>query len=254
MPNKHERTRRQTHRSPPPLPPDSVYTSCYCEENIYLLAQAFAAQAEADSGWSWDAYVVFISNDGKTVALWNSKADRDVVVWDYHVVLVLRSRERSADDETHEEAPDIDGAADNMLNSEGSGAWVYDFDTRLPNPCRWAEYVCSTFPYAFDARLAPRVAKGFHPLFRVVPATAYLDYFASDRSHMLKHLADGSEPEYYSAPPSYPALCGPKAREMGVINNLMQSYVTMARGASGPTSPDSFGVVMDLRELLHWGT
>lgn len=60
--------------SPPPLPPNSVYTSCYCEENIYLLAQAFTQLSDADSTaddrarpWPWQIYVVFISNGGKTV-------------------------------------------------------------------------------------------------------------------------------------------------------------------------------------------
>lgn len=59
--------------SPPPLPPDSVYTSCYCEENIYLLAQAFTQLSDTDSTaddrgpWPWQIYVVFISNGGKTV-------------------------------------------------------------------------------------------------------------------------------------------------------------------------------------------
>lgn len=59
--------------SPPPLPPDSVYTSCYCEENIYLLAQAFTLLSDADSTadnrglWPWQIYVVFVSNGGKTV-------------------------------------------------------------------------------------------------------------------------------------------------------------------------------------------
>lgn len=66
--------------APPSLPADRVYTSFYCEENIYLLAQYFhnqVAQAQAQSApreadvknadWLWDIYVIFISNDGKTV-------------------------------------------------------------------------------------------------------------------------------------------------------------------------------------------
>ena len=54
---------------PPPVPHDHVYTSCYCEENIYLLAQHFYAEAENHEArpWPWDVYVVFISNDQKTV-------------------------------------------------------------------------------------------------------------------------------------------------------------------------------------------
>ena len=57
-------------RPPLPLPSNAVYTSCYCEENIYLLAQTFAGAANAAgraSPWPWEIYVVFVSNGGKTV-------------------------------------------------------------------------------------------------------------------------------------------------------------------------------------------
>ena len=57
-------------RPPLPLPSNAVYTSCYCEENIYLLAQTFAGAANAAGRASpgpWEIYVVFVSNGGKTV-------------------------------------------------------------------------------------------------------------------------------------------------------------------------------------------
>nr|VWP00499.1 Mitogen-activated protein kinase (EC [Ganoderma boninense] len=104
------RLSRQTFDSscspPPPLPPDSVYTSCYCEENIYLLAQNFLAEAHTQTSrglaWPWEIYVVFISNRGKTVALWSQKLRApQVVVWDYHVVLVLRPAASIPDIKSH---------------------------------------------------------------------------------------------------------------------------------------------------------
>ena len=55
---------------PIPLPTDSVYTACYCEENAYLLARALVAQEAAaapSSEGQWDVYVVVVSNGGKTV-------------------------------------------------------------------------------------------------------------------------------------------------------------------------------------------
>lgn len=58
---------KQTRSVPPPLPPDAIYTPCYCEENVYLLAQAFASNAEANADLPWQAFVVLISNHGKTV-------------------------------------------------------------------------------------------------------------------------------------------------------------------------------------------
>jgi len=54
---------------PPPLPSDHAYTSCYCEENIYLLAQTFLASyaEENPNTLPWEVYVVFISNNTNTV-------------------------------------------------------------------------------------------------------------------------------------------------------------------------------------------
>jgi hypothetical protein len=51
------------HVLPPALPADSVYTGCYCEENVYLLAQALGAGRFP----IWDVYAIFISNASKTV-------------------------------------------------------------------------------------------------------------------------------------------------------------------------------------------
>lgn len=54
--------------APPTLPTNVVYTSCYCEENVYLLAQTFQKLSVEDkAAFPWDIYVVFISNPHKTV-------------------------------------------------------------------------------------------------------------------------------------------------------------------------------------------
>ena len=57
-------------------------------------------------------------------ALWNQKAREGVVVWDYHVILVLRPRLLRKLASAHGEMAEAD-------------AWIYDFDTRCPLPCRW---------------------------------------------------------------------------------------------------------------------
>ncbi|KAH9926113.1 N-terminal glutamine amidase-domain-containing protein [Fomitopsis serialis] len=277
---------KQKQSMPPPLPHDSIYTSCYCEENVYLLAKAFASKAEEDADWPWQVSVVFISNHGKTVALWNQKAREGVVVWDYHVILVLRSRDHmqsSEQDPTHRE----DGERRTEPAEDG---WVYDFDTRLTVPSRWTDYVSNTFPYVFneafsvpleyqrqayfrcfvwasaDFKLVLYLRNDMHgySLFRVVPAAAYLDYFASDRSHMLSD-GSGPTPHYTSAPPSYPTLCGIRAQESGIINNLMDAYVSMvllheppplepeirlAHKIAEPRNP--YGEVMGMPDFLRW--
>jgi len=44
----------------PPSVPATPYTSFYCEENIYLLAQSYLEDYKIRG--KWDVYVVFISN------------------------------------------------------------------------------------------------------------------------------------------------------------------------------------------------
>ncbi|KAF8959078.1 N-terminal glutamine amidase-domain-containing protein [Flammula alnicola] len=130
---------------PPPLPPKSIYTSCYCEENVYLLCQSFLQDPSLKD--EWDVFVVFISNLNKTVALWCQKAARfhgSPVIWDYHVVLVLHPRREDSD---------------MKARPSEHHSWVYDFDTRLDLPCLWEEYFSMTFPE--DISL-PYVRYGFH--------------------------------------------------------------------------------------------
>ncbi len=55
-------------RRPLSLPENYIYTSCYCEENVYLLAQTFVEQLAAHEDPEWEVYVVLISNDDKTVS------------------------------------------------------------------------------------------------------------------------------------------------------------------------------------------
>lgn len=51
------------------------YTYCYCEENIYKLAQKEPSITHA----------VFITNASKSVPFFNSIL-KDLVIWDYHVI------------------------------------------------------------------------------------------------------------------------------------------------------------------------
>jgi hypothetical protein len=51
---------------PPTVPESAVYTSCWCEDNIYLLGRRLM-EGRADFITKWDAYVVFISNEDKNV-------------------------------------------------------------------------------------------------------------------------------------------------------------------------------------------
>jgi protein N-terminal glutamine amidohydrolase len=133
---------------PPPFPPNSLYAGHYCEENIYHLADSFLRQPSIKD--VWDIAVVFMSNESKAVrspalcvairhrlvstysptqvALWyqNLAGSADhAIVWDYHVVLILRLKS------------DVGGETTSCtVVPEGDiQAWVYDYDTLLPKPC-----------------------------------------------------------------------------------------------------------------------
>ncbi|KAI0071812.1 hypothetical protein K474DRAFT_1686901 [Panus rudis PR-1116 ss-1] len=265
--------------------------NCYCEENIYLLVQEFAKRAEEDPGkFPWEIYAVFISNDHKTVALWNQKLKEDVVVWDYHVILVLRPRPRpraQASRPDHacagtQEPPDL-VSPHLRSHDQDLETWIYDFDTRLTTPCTWQTYMMGTFPYAFQSYDEERLKEEFVSSFRVIPSRVYLDHFASDRTHMITGTDEIGNPTYSAPPPSYPPICGRVAKEKGIVNNLFDSFVSMSgstsMGVAGhvPTSAtemttdantnangadadsevrslkaEYFGEVMDMETFIRW--
>ncbi|EKM55911.1 uncharacterized protein PHACADRAFT_256845 [Phanerochaete carnosa HHB-10118-sp] len=229
----------------PPVPSDHIYTSCYCEENIFLLADALtrSAASEDNEVVAWDVYVVFVSNHHKSVALWEQKAREGVVLWDYHVLLVLRAR-------TLRKMCPPGGEA-----AERAHAWVYDLDSRAPVPCCWQDYMHATFPYAFSDGW--EVPAQYVSLFRVVPAEDYLDHFVSDRSHML---VQGQVDVYVSAPPPYSPLRGRKASDSQLKTNLMPSFVSMRSHVSDGALPSAadvaetrtYGKVLGMSEFVPW--
>ncbi|KAL9546634.1 hypothetical protein MBANPS3_006574 [Mucor bainieri] len=145
-----------------------LYTACYCEENIYMLcSEILKKRPELMDDFS----VLFISNDHRSVPLWQQRVgrgDEHVVLWDYHVVLYYK---------------------------QDSEALIYDFDTLLPFPSPADFYALETF------KPNMLVKDEFKHMFRLIPAKAYLDHFESDRSHMLNERG-----EYMATPPHYSAI------------------------------------------------
>uniref|UniRef100_A0A1B6E4T0 Protein N-terminal glutamine amidohydrolase n=1 Tax=Clastoptera arizonana TaxID=38151 RepID=A0A1B6E4T0_9HEMI len=137
---------------------DCVYTSCYCEENVWKLVEKVQKESVDDlSGY----YVVFVSNNIKAVPLWKQAAstkEDGFVLWDYHVFLIYDSGQFSHEIENN--------------------SWVFDLDSQLSFPCTFSNYVKETFKS--DDNIKPE----FHRFFRVVKSSDYLKYFASDRHHM----------------------------------------------------------------------
>ncbi|MCJ8746246.1 hypothetical protein PDJAM_G00139600 [Pangasius djambal] len=186
-----------------PLREECVYTSCYCEENVWKLCDYIQAQAVCPLD---EVHAVFISNENKTIPIWKQKSSRggEPVIWDYHVVLL-------------------------HMNPQAQ-SFVYDLDTTLPFPCPFDVY--SREAFRSDELLKPKfrrrvkaveenvyfhlfklwlkyqvhrhLVKSICAIFRkmrVIPAVTYLKKFASDRSHM-KH-PNGT---WRMPPPPYPCI------------------------------------------------
>ncbi|XP_012673954.1 protein N-terminal glutamine amidohydrolase isoform X2 [Clupea harengus] len=150
-----------------PSKEDCVYTSCYCEENIWKLCEYIKAQPQH---CIQDVYAVFISNERRMVPLWKQKSCRrdQPVVWDYHVIL---------------------------LHTGNRESYVYDLDTTLPFPCPLSLYEKEAF------RSDHGLKESYWRKLRVIPAETFLSSFASDRSHMKDEVG-----HWRMLPPSYPCL------------------------------------------------
>lgn len=155
-----------------PARDECVYTSCYCEENVWKLCEHIKNQTQTPLD---EVYAVFISNEKRKIPLWKQKSSRgdEPVVWDYHVILVHQNQQ----------------------------SFIYDLDTTLPFPCHLQLYAHQAFQT--DQRIKP----AFWRKLRVVPAETYLRNFASDRSHMKD--SDGS---WRMPPPSYPCIETPESK------------------------------------------
>ncbi|XP_048850104.1 protein N-terminal glutamine amidohydrolase [Brienomyrus brachyistius] len=151
-----------------PCRQDCVYTSCYCEENVWKLCEYAKIQKQFPMD---DIYAVFISNEQKMVPLWEQKSSHGnkPVIWDYHVILLHDCNEDQR--------------------------FIYDLDTVLPFPCPFDTYIKEAF--RSDTYIKP----AFWRKLRVIPAEEFLQNFASDRSHMKD--VTGS---WRMSPPPYPCI------------------------------------------------
>lgn len=201
---------------------DFVYSSCYCEENVYMLCKKLSEVGLAATDAS-DLFVVFISNPNRQIPIWCQRSSKDVeglCIWDYHVICIQRDLRR-----------------ENVVQ-------VWDLDTTLPCPATLDEYVAGAFqPWV---PLKPE----FSRLYRVIAAPLYLRFFASDRRHMKNK--DGG---WIALPPLYDCLVA----EDGAVHNLEQ-FITMSdeHVIRNPRETESllmlqkFGILLDEEGLLQF--
>ena len=89
-----------------------IYTSCFCEENIWKLCNKAKNEGKNLDNY----YVIFLTNKIKKFPIWsarkiNNDNKQDFIVWDYHVILLWL----------------------NKINTTKS--LIFDFDTELSFPC-----------------------------------------------------------------------------------------------------------------------
>ena len=167
---------------------ECTYTSSYCEENVWKLCHSFISRGKDID----KVYAVFVSNHERLVALWQQQAGdssrEHLALWDYHVIAI----------------------------EQGKETLVYDMDSLLPFPVDFKLYVESTFrPSRPVLKIGWKKIPG--RMYRVVPAGAYLNEFASDRSHMM----DPKDGSWLAVPPPYPPI-----KTEGCSNNIQQ-FISM---------------------------
>ena len=180
------------------------YCPYYCEENIWHLCQekVFAGKA---------CLVMFISNLNKRCATWYQRASGDPqvpVVWDYHLVLLVR--EESVKEESVKE------------ESVKEEKWlVYDFDSYLPFGVDLDVYLqCSFMPDLEDSVMMRQSLSEFSPCFKLICAKDYKKKFSSGRRHMLKD--DGS---WHAPPPPWPLITASEGLSLEQLTDMSHGEV-----------------------------
>ena len=137
-----------------------------------------------------DFYVVFVTNEGKKVAIWAHQEGSEPLVWDYHVILVRRYKREVS---------------------------VYDMDSFTSFPTALREYL--------DKSFRENVKREYLPVFRVVGSEEFLCKFSSDRSHMLLEGEYISPPPVY--PPIQRDQCTTNLFSHFVNVNEKEGYGTV---------------------------
>jgi protein N-terminal glutamine amidohydrolase len=136
-----------------------LYTSLFCEENIWHLTNSLISQGISENTLN----ILFITNSNNKIAFFNQQATahNQAVIWDYHVILLAKI------ERTYH---------------------ILDFDTRLPFPDDFDHYLQHSLP--------DKIHDEYSSQFRLIPAKVYLSHFNSDRSHMKNVIPDTLFPTY----------------------------------------------------------
>ena len=211
----------------------------YCEENVWRLT--YRKKHTGDCQEAERLWVVFISNTLKSVPMFHQRASPDPnqsVCWDYHVISLAQQGGVGG----------IRGDPNNNSNSTPGNVWVYDMDSSLPYPCSLYDYLRFSFPYDWPPPLGP--------LFRVVDADLYLQYFSSDRMHMYNQKLQN----WKAPPPTYASIqaggCHSHSNLDQYLNFVDRPVFTelvpmddTGTGAASSTASRAFGTIWSLSQF-----
>jgi hypothetical protein len=191
---------------------DALYCSHFCEENVWHLCQKFVVtrdycnekgESNADNAEE-EGYAVIITSKSRMTPIWRQKLSQSPekpVLWDYHVVF--------------------------LVSRMGKSSVIFDHDTTLGFVTEAASYCQLSFKFESQTH----IPLANRHIFRVVRAQEYVDYLASDRSHMAE-----SGQKF----PPWPAIKGIRAV---TPMNLFDDFVNIEKkegGVGRVVEPDEF--------------
>ncbi len=143
-----------------------IYTSLFCEENIWKLIESLYMKPLAKP-----IEVLFIINHTNSVAIFeqNHAVNNNPVIWDYHVVLLAQIEKNHM---------------------------ILDFDSCCEFPTLVSTYFSLTFP---ENTL---LIENLQPYIKAIPADYYFKHFYSDRSHMKDIINEMEYPDYPAIKPA----------------------------------------------------
>nr|XP_045616297.1 protein N-terminal glutamine amidohydrolase-like isoform X2 [Procambarus clarkii] len=197
-----------------PTTEECAYTQFYCEENVWRLCEYVRTHEGQELV---KCFVVFISNESRCVPLWRQrigKSEDKLITWDYSNIFTCV-------------APSEKDYHVLFMYEPDERCLVFDLDSDLPFPTYFHKYVTETL--RTDHILRPE----HHRYFRVVPASVFLQKFASDRRHMRRE--DGT---WMHPPPPTPAIATPES-----VHNL-DDFISM-------DSKRGVGTVYNLQDFVR---
>ncbi|KAF3179344.1 Protein N-terminal glutamine amidohydrolase [Orbilia oligospora] len=219
------------------LPPREalLYTSCYCEENIYKLIECHI------NSTSLKHYtVIFLSNSSKCIPVFSQKIQRSPInpaVWDYHVILAYHPNHSL--EELLQQSGDQEDKEEQSFEPAITKSYIYDLDTTIQTfPCPFPTYFAQTFSpppsSAFEDpldRMLLQMALSrdiYSRYFRLIPASDYLEYFKSGRDHMKD-----KEGCWRAEPPVWDVIVGSKA-----TGDSFEDYIDFKECESRTEAPE----------------